>query len=150
MNYNQLHDAFDNLDPNPDAFGRPGWPCEVEETWLAADAHGPQKKDFTGLPQCGRGDRALFCDQYDRCLAHAFAKDWEDFHCQGCAYERKGPLYALEEELAAIVEEVDEEEEILFDDDLSFDQLISFSNSRGLVTLTLIDEASCPGLALPQ
>ena len=64
MNLSQLLHALENLNPNPDAFGRPGWPCDVKETWLAADAHGPQHMGFAGLPQCGEGDRALFCDRY--------------------------------------------------------------------------------------
>ena len=48
-----------------------------------------------GTPSKGMAERCLDCDQYDRCLDHAAACDWEGFNCLGCGYPYRGRLYDL-------------------------------------------------------
>ena len=126
------------------------WPCAINETMLARDALVPKRRiktDLAGFPQRGRGDRCLFCDQYDRCLDVASRKDWEGFHCTGCFYEKKGTVNFFFEEFAGLTDELEPEEEILFGDASQLDRLVSVANDQENFILSLIDQGAAAGIA---
>ena len=130
MDLSQLLNAFGNLNPNPDAFGSQSWPCDVRETWLAADCYGPKDGDLKGFPQRGRGDRCLFCDQYDNCLTLAANKDWEGFDCQRCSYPGKTVLSFFFDEFGPIDEAEEEDDDLLHCSEGQMDYLLFSSCNR--------------------
>lgn len=109
------------------------WPCAVNGKLLYGKfipMFDRFKLCLKGFPEQGRGDRCLYCDQYDRCLSFAVIKGWESFNCEKCSYKRRGQVNFGFEDFKDTIDDaldLDEEESIEVD---PLDLQISIQHQR--------------------
>ena len=136
MNDDRRSNVSINTMPSIGLDGLGSWPCPIQVTWLAADYYHPKDGDLKGFPQRGRGDRCLFCDQYDNCLTLAANNDWEGFDCRRCSYPNKTALNFFFDELGPIDEAVEDGDELLYCSEEQMDRLLFSSYSQQMDALT--------------
>ena len=109
------------------------WPVAINESCLI----GHRKAPSVGMISQGPGDRALYCDRYERCLNFAAVNDWEGFNCENCGYEKKGRVNFCFHEFEG--PDPEDEDNLIFCSEPQMDLLLGPANNQEDFLITLIE-----------